>query len=522
MTQCRPLSIILSVSALALYAAAGGVAPAVGAGPPLAGAAGNPAGNRRQERPWNILFFLADDIADPEASCYDARYVSTPHIDALAKTGVKFETCFATPLCQPSRVEMLTGRYAFRTGFYHNWGAPRAPLVPKNVIFAQLLQQAGYKTFVAGKWHHMGVPATYGFDESCITWGMDDKRWITDGSKYPGDPAWQGYYASYWWPRVVINDHHYLATGPEDYGPDICAQRTIDFMARNRQRPFAAFFFTTLEHHPWLPTPDNYKPGMDRKKEDFANFKPGVEYTDKLVGRLVAAVEKLGLRERTIIFYAGDNGPAQSIGPHGKPVDGGKGHAVEEGCRVPMIVNCPGVVRNIGSCGELVDFTDLFPTLVELAGGTLPVGYVLDGRSFAPLLLGRPFLGREWVYSPLGDKRILRDKHWLYEGDARYFYCNGHRNGEGYREVTDSRQSDAVGTRERFERVLDTLPTPGKQGAPDMDRADYKIWEQWILERVPSYSIVAYRDMKRPPQWFVEKHPQWFPDHPTKTSPLSK
>lgn len=458
------------------------------------------------------IFFLADDIGDPEASCYGAKYVDTPNIDALAEGGVKFETCFATPLCQPSRVEFLTGRYAFRTGFYHNWGAPRESLVPKNLIFAQLLQKAGYKTFVAGKWHHVGVPSSYGFDQSCITWGMDDKKWITDGSKYQGDPEWQGYYASYWWPRVVINDHHYLATKPDDYGPDICAERTIDFMTRNRQRPFAAFFLTTLVHHPWLPTPDNDKPGVDRKKEDFVNFKPGVEYTDKLVGRLVAALDKLGLRQRTIVFYAGDNGPAQNIGPDGKAVNGGKSFAVEEGCRVPMIVNCPGIVRKIGSCGELIDFSDLLPTFVELAGGTLPPDCVLDGRSFAPLLSGKPFQGRQWIYGPLADKRILRDEHWLYEGDARFFSCGDLRDGDGYREITDSQEADAVGTRQRFEKILSQLPTPGKQGAPDIDWADYHKWEQWVLKRVPSYSIVAYKGMKRPPKWFVEKYPQWFPD----------
>jgi len=150
MTLCGLLITALSAPVVALCAVAGGVAPALGASPSVAGAFANQEAGRRQERPWNIVFFLVDDIADPEVSCYDARYVATPHIDALAKTGLKFETCFATPLCQPSRVEMLTGRYAFRTGFYHHWGAPREPLVPKNVILTQLLQQAGYRTFIAG------------------------------------------------------------------------------------------------------------------------------------------------------------------------------------------------------------------------------------------------------------------------------------------------------------------------------------------------------------------------------------
>jgi arylsulfatase A-like enzyme len=505
--------LLLSRVALTLTALAGTAVEAIAAGP-IASADAGQGGRDRVGRPPNILFFLADDIADPQAGCYGAKNVSTPNIDALARGGLKFETCFATPLCQPSRVELLTGRYAFRTGFYHNWGAPRESLVPKNRIFAQLLQQAGYKTFLAGKWHHLGLPSTYGFDHSCTTWRMDDKGWITDGSQYQGDPAWKDYYASYWWPRVVIDEHHYLATRPDAYGPDICADYTIDFMTRNRERPFAAFFFTTLAHTPWLPTPDSFKPGMDKKRLDFANFQANVEYTDKLLGRLVAAVVQLGLRQRTIIFYSGDNGPAQNIGPHGKPITGGKSYAVEEGCRVPMVVNCPGVVRNLGSCGELIDFTDLFPTFVELAAGKLPPNYPLDGHSFAPLLLGQPFQARKWIYSPLADKRVLRDEHWLYEGDARYFFCDGHRDGDGYREVTDSREPEPVSTRQRFEQILSNLPTPGKQGAPDIDWADYHRWEQWLLKRVPSYTITTYRGMKRPPQWFVAKYPQWFPDYP--------
>jgi arylsulfatase A-like enzyme len=439
---------------------------------PIVASAAEKGAKDRDGCPPNILFFLADDIATPEASCYGAQYVQTPHIDALAHEGVYFRTCFATPLCQVSRVEMLTGRYAFRTGFYHNWGAPQKPLVPENILFTQLLQQAGYKTFVAGKWHHAGVPSTYGFDESCITWGINDKTWITDGSTYQGPPGRDGYSASRWWRRVVVNDHHYLATKPDDYGPDICAERTIDFMTRNREQPFAAFFLTTLVHTPWLPTPDNYTPGMDREKKYFANFKPEVEYTDKLLGRLVAAVEKLGLRGETIIFYSGDNGPPQNIGPDGNAVGGGKGHAVEEGCRVPMVVSCPGLVQKIGSCSELIDYTDLFPTFVELAKSMLPNNYALDGRSFAPLLLGKPFQGREWIFSPLGRKQVLREARWLYEGDARVFDCGRLRDGDGYREITDSNLSEDVAARHRLEAVLSRLPTPGTQDAPEIDMVD--------------------------------------------------
>ena len=453
-----------------------------------------------EARPWNIIFILADDISVTEAGCYGAAGFGTPNIDGLAGGGVKFETCYATPLCQPTRTELLTGRYGFRTRFYHNWMAPNEPLVPKYKIFAQLLRDAGVATAITGKWHHFGTPAEYGFDQSCLTLGLNEEfrgrlaqpEWIADSSRHQAHSSDDAYAAALWQPRVVKNGE-LIPTDPDDYGPDICADFIIDFMAKNRQRPFFAFFSTPLVHSPFMPTPDSYQPGMEKNRSDRAlNFKPGVEYLDKIVGRITAALERLDLRKRTIIIYSTDNGTPPA-----------KGHAVEEGCRVPLIVNCPGVVKNINSCGELTDFSDLFPTFVELAGGRLPKDYVLDGRSFAPLLLGQAYRGREWAFSYCGDKRILRDKHWLYEGDGRFFYCGDRRDGEGYREVTDSKEENVVAARRRFEKILSKLP------APPQNEPLYEMYRQ--EERkvkaggYPDYSIVAYRGMKRPPKGTVAK-----------------
>ena len=159
-----------------------------------------------------------------------------------------------------------------------------------------------------------------------------------------------------------------------------------------------------------------------------------------------------------------------------------------------MIVNCPGVVGKIESCRELIDYSDLFPTFVELAGGKLPPDYPLDGHSFAPLLLGKPFKGRDWIFSYCGKRRMLRDKHWLFEGTDRFFYCGERRDGDGYREVTDSQEPEAVAARRRFEKILAKLPAP----APDDPlMAEYRQWEH-DYPTCTEDAVTPF--MKRPPK----------------------
>jgi arylsulfatase A len=134
---------------------------------PLIGSA-----HRGRERP-NLILLMADDLSARELSCYGNRDHATPNLDALARSGVRVETCWATPLCSPTRAELMTGRYGFRTGWYHNGmkpaaESPQAHLAQSNLTFAQLLKAAGYATAICGKWQLNGTVAEHAFDESCL------------------------------------------------------------------------------------------------------------------------------------------------------------------------------------------------------------------------------------------------------------------------------------------------------------------------------------------------------------------
>jgi len=124
-----------------------------------------------------------------------------------------------------------------------------------------------------------------------------------------------------------------------------------------------------------------------------------------------------------------------------------------------MIVHCPGRVKAVGPCDELVDFSDVLPTLADLAGAELPRDWVLDGKSFAPVLRGEPG-PREWIFSCYATRRFLRDKRWLLDGDGKLWDCGTSRSGEGYKDVTKSTDPEVAAARARFAKILKGLPAP--------------------------------------------------------------
>jgi arylsulfatase A len=225
-------------------------------------------------------------------------------------------------------------------------------------------------------------------------------------------------------------------------------------MKSNRERPFLAYYPMCLTHEPWDPTPDPSQPGG----RTAGGLRANVEYMDRIVGKLVGALDDLGLRRDTIVFFTGDNGTGKA----------GKATVTELGVRAPMIVNCPGRVQPGAARDDLIDFSDVLPTLAELAGAALPEGVAIDGRSFAPMLRGERGNPREWIFSYLAYRRMLRDRRWLLEGDGRFFDCGDSRDGRGYREVTGSSDPEVLRARRRFDAILAQLPAPPREpgGAP--------------------------------------------------------
>jgi arylsulfatase A len=352
----------------------------------LAGCVAPPRPERRGSRGPNFLIFLADDLGRECLGCYGGTSYATPRLDALARAGLRFERCFSMPQCHPTRVALLTGRYPFRANA--RWGR----LPDDEVTFAHVLAGAGYATAVSGKWQLAKLkkqpdhPARAGFQTSCC-WGWHE------GSRY--------------WEPLIWQDGVRRDDLRDRYGPDVHTEFLIDFMAREREGPFLAYYPMTLPH--LSSAGADGAPGAKR-----TSYPELVEEMDRQVGRTLDALAGLGLARSTVVLFAADNGAPRGITSElaGRRIPGGKATLTDAGTHVPLLANGPGIAPG-GVCPDLVDVSDFLPTLAALAGVELPAGVSLDGRSFAPQLRGEPGQPRDWVYG--GDHRgrsFLRDRRW--------------------------------------------------------------------------------------------------------------
>jgi arylsulfatase A len=396
----------------------------------------------------NILFILSDDYGIDGVGCYgsDRFKDKTPNLDALAKSGIRFTQCYSTPLCGPSRCTITTGRYGFRTGGLTNQSAGR-PSFKDEPSIARALKQAGYRTGMAGKWRQMGdTPGDWGFDE------------------YLTDPSASGWY----WQSSYTKNGQLVETKQEVYCPDLCLDFAVDFFRRHRGEPFYFYYPTHLIHGPILRTPDS-KEGTKDLYED------NVAYLDKQVGKLVAELDRLGLREKTVILFSGDNGTArfgsdQAI-IHGRRVNGMKGTMLEGGSRVPLIANWKGSMPEGRVLKDFVDFSDFFATFAELAGAKPPQGTTFDSRSFAPQLRGEKGSPRDWVYVQLGAKWYVREQGWKLTQGGELFDMSDAPFVERP-VVAETASSEAKAARQRLQAVLDKLnPAAGKTVTDEQPKA---------------------------------------------------
>jgi arylsulfatase A len=188
-----------------------------------------------------------------------------------------------------------------------------------------------------------------------------------------------------------------------EYGPDLTNDYAIDFITRNKERPWLLYYPMILTHSPFEPTPDSpdyLGKSKDRGKQQ--HFADMVAYMDKLTGKLLARLEELKLREKTLILITGDNGTGKGIVSATEDkgeVDGGKASTAVADMHVPLVVNWPGHIKAAGTCDDLVDATDFLPTICEAAGVQVPADAKIDGHSFLPQLRGEPGKPRDWLYS---------------------------------------------------------------------------------------------------------------------------
>jgi arylsulfatase A len=393
-----------------------------------------------EQKPANVVLIMADDLGFEALQCYGGGSYQTPHLDKLASEGVRFTNCHATPLCTPSRVRLMTGKYSFR-----NFEA-FAYLNPVEKNFGKLAKEQGYATCVAGKWQLSrkssgSTPDAMGFDEYCV-WYLKGRV----GSRY-ADPTLS---------TLGAKEKKYDG----QYGPDIISDFVCEFIEKNKDRPFFAYYPMVLTHDPFVPTPDS-KGGMypkrDRTDKGFTPKRgPGydvtkyigsefeqqcfadmIAYTDKIVGKIVAKLDELNLREDTLILFTCDNGshPKTRSLLDGELRQGGKAAIHEFGTHVPLIANWPGNIQGAQVCEDLIDFTDIYPTIAEAIDAPASTGDDIDGISFMPQLRGKIGPTRDHLflhYDPAHGKpgegwtgcaltRYVRTKEWKLYHDGRLY-----------------------------------------------------------------------------------------------------
>lgn len=408
----------------------------------------------------NIVIILADDLGAESLGCYGGVHykglgpAKTPNLDAMAKAGMRFTHCFATPVCSPARAELLTGKYNFRTGFTDitgRNGATSSLDSQAHPTVAACLKEAGYVTAVAGKWHlgppeNMGeIPKTpdadtgyphpreCGFDRQCILGGAHLRIY--------GDPK-----------RGI-------------YTPDIMQKWVLNFLEsrKGKEEPFFLYYPSPIPHDPFLPTPLNPDGSQQDKRGDNANYPFLIEYLDAQVGEVLKKLAELGLSDKTVVLFTADNGTNKKISTEmsdGRIIPGGKGSLLDTGSRVPLLAGWPGRIMPGSVNNNLVDFSDLLPTFLDLAGAPLPDG--LDGVSFASQLLGKPGRVRDWVHTLIVDKYFVRDSKWkLRENGVLYDVSNAPYAETPIPPHEDSPESKAA--RSRLQGIVDKLHSKNPQ-----------------------------------------------------------
>jgi arylsulfatase A len=433
----------------------------------------------------NIVLILADDVSADMFSCYgQPGAAKTPNIDRIAREGVQFRTCFAPAICGPSRALLMTGVYANRSGAFRNdiWAFDsRGTLFTRQHSWAKLLRQGGYATAAAGKWHCSAKEAwepEVGFEEYCMYEGPDKIK-----GHFGIDVIAQGLRKDvklpdvrYWYSSMVQNGK-YVPVTESDFGPDQRCEFLMDFMERKTKagKPFMAYWPTVIPHGPYSTTPDAgeamdielKKPdvkGMsrDEKRKALAEYSRQqslrfvnlIEYLDKLIGRLTVKTEQLGIYENTWFIFCADNGTAVTA----------KDRGVERGVHVPYVVKGPGVKRR-GITDELTDFSDIAPTLLDMAGVEHPTDVKFDGQSQLPFLTGKTERHREWIYAYTGPVQVFRTQDYLLEARSpfygkptgRFYHTEKRRFGKDYQRVDNYPEHREQ--RAEFEKIIQALPS---------------------------------------------------------------
>lgn len=394
------------------------------------------------EKRWNILVIMADDLGWMDLHCQGNEKLDTPNLDKFAREGVRFTRGYAaSPVCTPTRAAMMTGQAPARLGITNHapgnithkgkdgklQGAEWTTYLSlEHETIAERLKAAGYATGFLGKWHlsHRKREGVRGGNDKALRPEHQGFEMNVGGVSYGGPPT-------YWDPYRIDN---IPPRKKGEYLPERLTDEALGFMKAHKDGPFFLSLWNYAVHYPWEAPEDLVKKYKGTKGPGIKNevFAAQIEAMDRALGRLLKGVDELGLRENTLVIFKSDNG---SWDGDNRPLRGAKGHIYEGGLRVPFMVRWPGVTKAGRVCDVPVVSTDVYPTLLEVAGLKPRAGRVLDGVSLVPLLKGAEELGREALYfhypnyafhkqNRLGSAIVMGDYKLIkfYDGGASELY----------------------------------------------------------------------------------------------------
>jgi arylsulfatase A-like enzyme len=334
------------------------------------------------ERPPNFVLIFCDDMGYADIGPFGAKGYATPNLDRMAAEGMKFTDFHsAAAVCSASRVALMTGCYPQRVGILGALGPKAKVGINENeVLLPEILKERGYATAIFGKWH-LGdnprfLPTRHGFDRYFGLPYSNDMwpKHPTNAKAYPPLPLIEG-------EKVIqtMPDQTQLTTWYTEHA--------VDFITENKDRPFFLYVPPSMPHVP-LFVSDKFKGKTER-----GLFGDVIAEIDWSVGQILAALEKHGIDDNTLVFFTSDNGPWLSYGNHAGsagPFREGKGTTWDGGHLEPALARWPGKVPAGATCRELVSSIDILPTFARLAGGQPPQDRIIDGRDIGPLLTGQP------------------------------------------------------------------------------------------------------------------------------------
>jgi arylsulfatase A-like enzyme len=393
-------------------------------------ACGAPPAAAEKPRLPNVVMIYADDLGYGDVGCYGAKGWSTPHLDRMAKEGVRFTDFYvAQAVCSASRTALLTGCYPNRVGILGALGpTSKVGVSDKEKTIAGVLKGRGYATAVFGKWH-LGcqakfLPTRHGFDEYF-------------GLPYSND-MWPKHPTEKFPPLPLIEGEKTVALNPDQAKLTTWyTERAVAFIAKNKTRPFFLYLPHSMPHVP-LFVSDKHK---GKSKQGL--YGDVVMEIDWSVGKVLAALEKHDLDRHTLVMFSSDNGPWLSYGAHAGTAAGlreGKATTFEGGVRVPFIARWPGRIPAGTVCRVPAMTIDVLPTVARLAGAKLPA-HPIDGKDAWPLLAGTEKASRHEALYFYWDKSLeaVRAGKWKLHFPHEYRTLAGKPPGKGGKPAEYSR-----------------------------------------------------------------------------------